>query len=464
MKIEFTPLEGCKRQLDIEIPGDIVNKEIARASDEMSRAVRVPGFRPGRVPRSVVMQRYKTELRQEALRNLLPSAVETAVERHKLRVVGEPGVEKLDFKDDGTLNFTVGIEVFPDFTVGDYKGLALTKKVYSANDEDVDRVLTAMREEAAELVADDAEGREARDGDFLSVDLEGTYVEAEGEKHAHDHEPLKADDVTLEIGGAGVLQEFSDNMRGMKVGESRTFRVEYPKEFGNPALAGHTVEYTARLAAIRTKDVPALDDDFAATQAEGKYETAEALRAAVREDLEMQAAARTDQEAQEAVIDLLLAGNEFPVPNVFVDEQAQSRLQNMVRGLANQGADPRSLNIDWASVRESARSAAERDVRAALIIDRIAETEKVEVSDEELDGEIARIAESLGQPEPAVRARLTKEGGADTIRNRIRHRKVLDLVGQAAQTTVEEVHGLGAKTGESEASEGAEAGPEAKDE
>ena len=242
MKIDVTTLEGCKRRLDIQIPANIVNDEVARASNEMARVARVPGFRPGRVPVSVIRSRYKNELRQEALRNLLPSAVEAAVATNKLRVVGEPGVEKLDFEDDGTLDVSVLVEVLPDFELADYKGLELTKKVYSVTDADVQKVVDQMREAQAQLVAVDEEGREATDGDFVAVDLSGEYVDA-GEGHeGHEHEPLKADDVTIEIGGANVQPEFNENLRGMKVGETKTFRVAYP-EGSAPGMAGHTIEY-----------------------------------------------------------------------------------------------------------------------------------------------------------------------------------------------------------------------------
>jgi trigger factor len=277
MKIELKTLEGCKRQLEIEIPSAVVNDEIMRASNEMSRVVRVPGFRPGHVPRSVVQQRYKSEIRQEAVRNLLPAAVETAVEQNQLRVVGEPGVKDMNFADDGTLTFSVEVEVFPEFELADFKALPVTKKVYAIGDEDVNKVVEGIRENEAELVADDTEGREARDGDLLSVDVQGTFVETEGHEHAHPE--LKTGDLTVEIGGKGVLEAFSDNLRGTKTGETKTFRVDYPADFVNPSLAGHSVEYTVRVASIRTKELPELTDEFANSTSEGKYETVDAMRA-----------------------------------------------------------------------------------------------------------------------------------------------------------------------------------------
>ena len=444
VKIEVQTLEGCKRQLDIQIPANIVNEEVKRASAEMARVARVPGFRPGRVPVSVIRQRYKTELRQEALRNLLPSAVETAVTTHKLRVVGEPGVEKLDFADDGTLDVSVLLEVLPEFTLADYKGIELTKKVHKVTDADVQKVVDEMRDAAAQLVAVDEEGREARDGDFVSADIEGTYVEAEGDEahhHGHAHEPLKADDVTIEVGGANVQEEFTEALRGAKVGETKTFRVTYP-ETAAPGMAGHTIEYTARVAAIRVREVPEFDDEFASEQGDGEYETAEALRAAIREDLERQAASRDERDLHEVALDALVAANDFPVPEVMAREQAQQRLQGLIRTLSQQGIDPRGLHVDWAGLRESSLGHAQRDVRAMFIVDRIADQEGISPTDEEVEAEIARMAEALGQPVEQMRARLTKEGGADSIRNQMRSRKALDLVIDAARVTIEEVDGL----------------------
>lgn len=465
MKIEVQSLEGCKRRLDIEIPGTIVNDEIARASAEMARFARVPGFRPGRVPTTVIRQRYKAELRQEALRNLLPSAVETAVEMHKLRVIGEPGVDKLDFRDDGTLDISVLVEVVPDFELADYKGIALTRRVYKVRDEDVDAVVEQMREEAAQLVAVDEEGHEARDGDFVSIDVEGSYVEGEGEEHhGHAHEPIKADDVTVEIGGRNVQPEFTENLRGLKVGDTKTFRVSYPAESSAPGMAGHTIEYTARVAAIRVRELPEIDDAFASEQ--GDYESAEALRAAIREDLETRAVAKSERELEDAAFDALVEANRFPVPEVMAREQAQMRMQSLVRSFASQGIDPRGLHLDWASLRESTLERAERDVRAMFIVDRIARQEGIEVTDEEVEAEIERMAESFGQPVEQVRARLTKEGGADSIRDQMRSRKALNFVIDAAHPTTEEVDGLEAKatSEDEERSQESDGGAAARDE
>lgn len=446
MKIEVTTLEGCKRRLDIQIPGPIVNGEIQRASSEMARYARVPGFRPGRVPVGVIKQRFKTELRQEALRNLLPSAVETAVDSHKLRVVGEPGVENLDFKDDGALDVAVLVEVIPDFNLNDYKGIRLTKRVYRVLDADVDKVIDRMREEAAQLIAVD-DDRPAQDGDFVSIDVVGHHVDV-GEGHeGHAHEPLKAEDLTIEIGGEGVHAEFNEALRGMKVGDEKTFRVAYP-ETGAPGMAGHTIEYTAKLAAIRVREVPAFDDDFASEQGDGENDTAEKLRAAVRADLEKTAGNRTQSELEEAAVDALVTANDFPVPDILRAEQANARMQQLVRAFSSRGIDPRGLSLDWASIRESAFAGAERDVRAMLIVERIASDAGMDPTDEEVEGEIAQMAEALKQPVEQLKARLTKEGGADSIRHRMRSRKALNLVIDTAAVTVETIDGLETKPDE----------------
>lgn len=442
MKIEVQTREGCNRLLDIEIPGTIVSGEINRASTEMARFARVPGFRPGRVPTSVIKTRYKTELRQEALRNLLPSAVETAVEQHKLRPVGEPNVESLEFADDNTLKIGVVIEIYPEFTLAEYKGLELTKKVFKITDEDVERAIKELVEAEAELVAVDDEGREATDGDFVSIDLDGAYVEEEGHEHHHHHEPIKATDVQIEIGGENVQSEFSDALRGAKVGDTRTFTVVYKAESSAPEFAGHTIEYTARVAAIRVREVPEFDDEFASQYGEGEHETADALRAEIRTNLEKQAASRTERAFQDVLSDALVNANEFPVPASMVDTFARERVDRMIQMFSQQGIDPRELRLDWQAVSRSAIQQAEREVRGMFIIDRIAEAEQINPTDEDVEAEIGRLAEALNQPLAQLRARLTKEGGADSIRHQMRSRKALDLVVEAARVTVEEVTGL----------------------
>jgi len=449
LKIEVQNLEGCKRRLDIQIPGSIVSGEIKRASAEMAKYAKVPGFRPGRVPVSVIRQRFKSELRQEALRNLLPSAVETAVETHNLRLIGEPGVASLDFASDDTLDVVVLVEVIPDFELADYKGLSITKRVYTVLESDVDAVIERMLEDAAQLVAVDDEGRVAADGDFVSIDVIGRHLD-EGEGHeGHEHEPIEARDHSIEIGREGVHPEFNEALKGMKVGEEKTFTVAYP-DTGAPGMAGHTIEYTAKLVAIRVREVPEFNDEFASEQGNGQYETTEKFRAAIRADLERSAENRTKAELDESVVEALIDGNEFPVPDAMRAQQANSRMQQILRAFEQGGMDPRGMSLDWAAIRNSALAGAERDVRSMLIIEKIASTEKLDPSDDEFEAEVARLAEALGQPVEQMKARLTKEGGADSIRHHLRSRKALNYVIDTATVKVETVEGLepGKGTGE----------------
>lgn len=441
MKIEVQNLDGCKRRLDIQIPGSIVSGEIKRASAEMARYAKVPGFRPGRVPVSVIRQRFKSELRQEALRNLLPSALETAVETHKLRLIGEPGVASLDFASDDTLDVVVLVEVIPDFELADYKGLSITKRVYTVLESDVDAVIERMLEDAAQLVAVDDEGRVAADGDFVSIDVIGRHLD-EGEGHeGHEHEPIEARDHSIEIGREGVHPEFNEALKGMKVGEEKTFTVAYP-DTGAPGMAGHSIEYTAKLVAIRVREVPEFNDEFASEQGNGQYETTEKFRAAIRADLERSAENRTKAELDESVVEALIDGNEFPVPDAMRAQQANSRMQQIVRAFEQGGMDPRGMSLDWAAIGNSALAGAERDVRSMLIIEKIASTEKLDPSDDEFEAEVTRLAEALGQPVEQMKARLTKEGGADSIRHHLRSRKALNYVIDTATVKVETVEGL----------------------
>jgi trigger factor len=441
LNIEVVELEGCERQLNISIPADIVGREVERAAGEMAHIARVPGFRPGHTPRSVIKQRYRSELRQEALRQLLPSAVETAVETHKLRVVGEPEVDRLEFGEDGSLKVTVRIEVLPDFTPN-YRGIKVTRTVYRITEGVVDKYIEGLLDEAAQLVPIDDADHQAVEGDIVVVDIEGHEVESESPR-----EPLSVTDLSIEVGSATVQPEFSENLRGVKAGDERTFRVHYPENFSAADMAGRTIEYQAKVVAIRRKEVPAFDDQFVAEYGEGEYESTAQLRDALRRRLERDAESRTERELQEALASELLKLNEFPVPKVMADMQAHQRLSGIASYLKSRGLNARDMALDWESLLASQRGKAEEQVRIALVLDRIADDEGIEVSDEEVEAEVHRIAEAVRQPVPQVRARLTKEGGADSIRDRIRSRKTLDLVVQAAEVAVREVEGLEAAEG-----------------
>jgi trigger factor len=440
LNITVTDQQQCKKQLRLEIPSETIRAETDKIATDLARKVTVPGFRRGKVPKSVVKTRIRKELRDEMLSQLLPHSLGDAIREKDLKVIGEPSVEDLKFNDDESIDVTFNVEVAPEVTLSNYKELPLTKRVYNVRDEDVDGAVDHLRQGQAELVP--IEERPSAVGDLVTVNLTGESNINEQEPAAEPPEEIKQQDVDIELGAAGVLKEFNDALIGVHPGDVRTFTVEYPADYKPEKYAGRSVNYSAEVVAIRIKELPGADDEFAHSVGE-EFKTIDELRGDIRSKLEKEAAQKSEAELHSATMEKLVDRNRFDVPEYVVQKQIDSRMKTLFRQMSGRGMDPRLLKIDWEGIRDAQRERAEREVRGSFILDRIAEIESIEVSEEELTGEIKQYAESLGQTEEALRARLTKENTLDSIREQVRHRKALDLVIASAEIRTQEIEGLG---------------------
>ncbi|MEK6321550.1 MAG: trigger factor [Acidobacteriota bacterium] len=457
MNITVTDREQCKKQLRLEIPSETVRAETDKIAADLARKVSVPGFRPGHVPKSVVKTRFRKELRDEMLSQLLPHSLGDAIREKDLKVIGKPSVEDLKFKDDESIDVTFNVEVAPDFVLSNYKELPLRKRVYKIRDEDVESAIDRLRWGHAELVP--VEDRPAQAGDIVTVNLTGHVDSAGSEAAESPVEDIQQQDLEIELGASGVLKEFTEALTGSQAGDLRTFALNYPADYKPEKYAGRRVNYTAEVTALRVKELPELDDEFARSVSE-EFNTLEELRNDIRSRLEREAVQKSEAELRSSTMEKLVDRNRFDVPEYVVEKQIDSRMKTLFRQMSGQGMDPRLLKIDWEAIRDGQQERAEREVRGSFILERITETEKIEVSEEELAGEIKQYADSIGQTEEALRARLTKENTLDSIREQVRHRKALDLVIASAEIRTEEMEGLGAdeaRTGEGERAE--EVGP-----
>src|SRR6185503_10739523 len=435
MKTELVDVSPTRKEIKIELEPEIVRQTFDTISDRYAKQASVPGFRRGHAPRSVVRTRFKSEIRGEVLRELIPEAVNSAIEKHELAAIGEPDVhldnsESLETIGDGPISFHVGVEVFPIVELGQYKGLEATRSVRPITDDDVTQMLDQLREASAALQP--VEDRGAELGDTVTVSFHGTYLDQpEGETPAED---INVADVDVNLGGQGVQQEFTDNLLGLKADDQKTFTVSYPEDFTSKGLAGKRVEYEAKVTAVRRKELPELDDEWARSLGE-EFESIETLKAKVREDLERRAAADADHHLRNEVMRQLLAAHEFEVPQSFVDQQTNFRMENVVREMIGRGIDPRSQELNWDGARDELKEQAVADVRGSMLLERIAETEEIKVTDEEIATEIETIAHASRQPIEQVRATLTKDGGERSIAHRLRNRKALDLLIENAKVT-----------------------------
>jgi trigger factor len=434
LNITVTDQKQCRKQLRLEIPSETVRDRTDKIAAELARRVNVPGFRRGHVPKSVVKTRFRKELREEMLSQLLPISLGEAIRKKDLKVIGEPSVEDLNVRDDDSIDVTFNVEVAPEFTLSNYKGIALTRKEYKVRDEDVQSAIEHLRQRQAQIVP--VEDRPSKAGDIITANLTGRIVGTDPEASEPPQGEIKEEDVTLELGGASVLEEFTEALTGAKTGDQRTFSVVYPPDYKSEKFAGKRVDYSAEITAVRSKELPELDDEFASTVSE-EFKTLEELRSDVQKKLEREAAERSEAELRNAAMEALVDRNRFEVPEYVVERQLDSRMKTLFRDLSSQGMDPRMLKVDWEEIREGHRERVEREVRGTFILDRIAEVEKLEASEQEISQEIQQLAERIGQTEEALRARLTKDRRLGSIAEQVRHRKALDLVIHSAEIRTE---------------------------
>jgi trigger factor len=410
--------DACTREITVEVPADIVAQETERVLGQYQKMARLPGFRRGKVPAGVIRQRFAEDLKTEVVEHLVPRYFRQEVERQGLVPVSQPRVTDMHLGDGEPLRFKASFEILPPLEVSGYQELRAEKKDVTVEEREVEAAFERLREQQAAY--DPVEGRSLVDGDFAQVSFTGTPREAGGKG-------VQMDDVLVEIGGSNTLPEFTKNLRGASAGDERTFEVSYPNEFSDRRLAGRTFSYAVTVKAIKRKTLPALDDAFAKSL--GEFETLDALKQRLREGMQREKQQQAEHEAKEKLVDELLRRNDFPVPESLIDRQVDLRLERGLRALAAQGMKADDMKkMDLNRLRSGQREAAVREVKASLVLEKIADAEKIEVGDDEIEKEIEALATQTQQTSEAIRARLTREGALDRIRNRIRTEKVLDFL------------------------------------
>jgi trigger factor len=408
----------CKREIELEIPAENVSKATEKVARDLARVARIPGFRPGKAPVTLIRRRFADDIQGEVLQSLVPEYLEKALDEKKLVPVTRPEVDKVEFKEGEPLKFRAVFEVLPEFELGDYKGLEVQVDPVEAGEAQVDKVVEEMRERAATFVP--VEGRAAKDGDFALIKLSG-MPEGGGE-------PVKADNIMCHIGAEETLESFTDNLRGANPGETKKFQSKYPDDYPDQKLAGKTYDYSVEVQAIKEKKLPEVNDEFAkdaAGEAGGMTTVAE-LRKKILGNLEAAREEQQSSQAREKILEALVKKHDFPVPEALVEHQMDVRLERTVRSLTAQGVDPRAVNVDWVSLRRRQHDRAVDDVKAELLLDRIANAEKIEASDEDVEKEISALAERSGESATALRARLTKQGALDRMKSKLRSDKTIE--------------------------------------
>ncbi|HEV2387935.1 MAG TPA: trigger factor [Candidatus Acidoferrales bacterium] len=415
----------CWKEIELEIPADKVQAEIEKVAKDLARVARIPGFRPGKAPLALIRRRFANDIKSEVLQSLVPERLEQALEEAKLVPVTRPQVESVDFAESGPVKFKARFEVLPEFELGDYRNLEVEVDSTEVTDADVEAGIGELREHAASFIP--VEDRPIQDGDFAVLKMVGTPAGGAGE-------PVRKDNALCHVGAEETVPAFTENLRGARAGEQRRFELRYPDDYPERKLAGKTFHFAVDVVAVKERKLPELNDDFA--KETGQAGTLEELKVSVRRKLEAAAEERQKEQTEAKIVDLLVGRHPIPVPEAMVERQMDARLERAVRRLIAQGMDPRSMNVNWAGLRRGQRERAEGDVRAELVLDRIATAEKIEVSDEELERELQTVAERSGENVAAIRARLTREGAVDTMKSKLRSEKTLDWLRQQARIRV----------------------------
>jgi trigger factor len=456
MKTELIEHSPTRKELKIEIDAAEVRAEMERVSQQIAATANVPGFRKGHAPVSVIRTRFKNEIRGEVVQKLIPRAINEAIIEKQLNVLGEPDIhldpgEGLEKMGDAPLEVRAHVEVMPDVQLGDYKGLEAARRVRPITDANVEEMIEGLREQSASLQP--VEDRGAQDGDTVTVNFVGKYIEPPSD------EDIKAEDVDVLLGGEGVLQEFTDQLTGVRADDVKTFRVKYAEDFSSKGLAGKEIDYTATVTAVRRKELPDLDDEWASSFGEEGIDSLDTLRSRLREQLEERARAESDHRLRDELMTKLTGAHEFELPESLIEYQSRRLLESTVRDMAQRGVDPRSAGLNWEQMQGVFRARAEEDLRGSMLLERIAEAEQIEPSDEEINEEIESIAAATRQTPEQVRAALTKQGGERSIADRLRHRKALDLLVDNANVRDEEwredVEPRATQTDQADADEGA---------
>jgi trigger factor len=414
-------LEGCKHEIELVIPVEEIDQETALVVEDIRKKAALPGFRPGKVPASLIRSKFANDVRQEVIERIVPKAFRKYADGEKLQVVGTPSVVDMHFHAGEPLKFKAQFEVAPDFELrDDYRGLTVPYREPAVTDDEVQTRLEGLREQKAEFINEDP--RPATGTDHVVVALRSVA--------GLDGPELNEEEVPLELGHADTMPAFTENIAGMEPGDVREFTIAYPEDYGSDRLAGKTVTFACTLKTIRRKELPELNDEFA--QDLGDFKNLDELRDAARRSIFAERDMVARQDANTAMLDSLVGMYDFPIPQAYVDQQIESLIESRLRSLAGQGIDPRQLNLDWNKLRESQADRATKDVRASLLLDRVADREAIHATNDEVDGEVQRIARQEREAVASVRRRLEQDGTLGRIASHIRTQKTLNFLFEQA--------------------------------
>jgi trigger factor len=420
MKVEVEEISPTRRRIAVEIPAERVSSEFERAFRSVSQRARIKGFRPGRVPRPVLERYFGDEVRSQVATSLVREGFSSAVADSKLDVVSQPELDIEALRENEAMRFSATVDVRPSLGEIDVSGLAVERPAMAIGEAQVDEVLQQIRLRHAELVPIEDRKDLAR-GDFATVQI---AAESDGEPVP----ALAVDSANVEVAGGSLPPAIDERLALARVGES--FSVDAPApEGGPPELAGRTLRYTVTVRSLAERRLPELDDEFAKDH--GDCETLAELRAKIREQLEREAARRTEQAVRERIVEQLLGRHLIDPPLSLVDRRVDDLLQEFKLELLGRGLKLSSEEHER-EARDKLRPRAERDVRVGLLLDAVADQLAVEVGDDELAERIGRLLAAAGRHREQLREHYAHDHARDAVRSEMRRAKALEKLVQNA--------------------------------
>ena len=414
MKVAVESIEGCRRRLAVEAPVDVVQQEWERAYGRVQKQARLPGFRKGHVPRSLVKVHFSDDVRREVAEHLIPDVYRQALTEANLEPVNEPDLQEVKLEEGAPLSFVAVVEVKPAIALADYKGVEVQHAAVTVTADELSAALDQMREQQAQFQAVE---RPAATGDLVAVDY---TIAIDG------HPPSSQTGYEFLVGAGSVLPEIDAAVVGMRAGEERQVTLRFADDHRREDLRGRGGQATVKVVEVKEKALPALDDDFA--KSVGEFETLEALRAELMKQLEARRQHDETRALQEKVVDAVVAKHDFTVPDALVMRQVAHRIEHARESVRQQGIDPERMPWDYEKLIAELRPNAEKAVRRALLLEAIADKEAIAPTDADVDAEVEKLAQASQRPAPAVRRMMEKSGDLEGLRQGLRDRMTLELL------------------------------------
>jgi len=418
VKVSVNDVTGCTKEITVEVPKETVQSKLDSIYERISHEAKIPGFRKGKVPLNVIKKQYKSAAREEMVQHQLPEFFRTVLIEQKIDPVAQPQITHLQFDEGTPLKFVATVEIKPVFDLKKYKGLTVKKAKTEVTEQDVDKALEQLRNQLAQLVP--VGDRAAQGDDWVLIDFEGKI-------DGQVFDGGKASRYPVLLGSQSLLKDFEENLIGLKTGDSKTFKITFPADYGKKEISGKEAEFTVKLHEIKAKQLPALDDEFAKDA--GKAESLKALRE--KTESQVKHAKETEQRSKmiEQIGEKLIADHKFDVPASLVQLEQQRLVQQGVERLRGQGIDVNQLPDEQKKrFVEGLKPVAEKNVHLALIIEKISAAEKVKTEEADMDAYIQKVSGNVNQPVDVVRRYLRQQGNVDSIKDWIQYEKTLDFL------------------------------------